>query len=318
MPRPMDASGDLVIRDLPAPLRRTFIDQVLETAGSFDRESGLLEATEREFGDLLRPGLWTLLALLRITGRAPVRFLVAVHGKRLVGTTVAVFLPRLIYLAAVSVQPDFRRQGIATRLLNRGLEIGARRAVAAGVLDVDADNTPAVTLYQREGWNLRRETTWIIAESANVPPPAKESPPFREARDEDLEALADVVHKEVGLPLPRVVLEPAEVVFQGPTWRSKHLISGAEGKPNLFARLFWKDGLPTAYVSLWSAPGVRPDVLKAALETQAETARALGLRRIVADIANPAMVPSLVGGTGGFRELARTQTREKPLGQGPG
>jgi ribosomal protein S18 acetylase RimI-like enzyme len=60
--------------------------------------------------------------------------------------------PRAAYIQTVEVAPEFRGRGIATELLRR-IEDSARAAGAGSIwLHVDAENSAAIRLYERQGY----------------------------------------------------------------------------------------------------------------------------------------------------------------------
>ena len=52
------------------------------------------------------------------------------------------------YIGAVAVHPDYRRQGIARRLLTQAIEHARRHGAKVCILDVRVDNDPAYSLYR--------------------------------------------------------------------------------------------------------------------------------------------------------------------------
>jgi ribosomal-protein-alanine N-acetyltransferase len=52
----------------------------------------------------------------------------------------------------LAVLPEFRRRGIARRLLDAVLHISRRRGMKKGFLDVKESNTPAISLYEDYGF----------------------------------------------------------------------------------------------------------------------------------------------------------------------
>jgi ribosomal protein S18 acetylase RimI-like enzyme len=59
----------------------------------------------------------------------------------------------VLYVPALVVVPDRRRQGIGTSLLLRAIGEAADLELRAAALDVAADNRPAIDMYTREGFN---------------------------------------------------------------------------------------------------------------------------------------------------------------------
>jgi mycothiol synthase len=64
----------------------------------------------------------------------------------------------------IAVDPDFHGQGLGAQLTLAGLEFMASKGVGTGMLHVDADNTAAVTLYERLGFTTRRTDLAFVGE----------------------------------------------------------------------------------------------------------------------------------------------------------
>jgi mycothiol synthase len=64
--------------------------------------------------------------------------------------------PVLGEIYVVAVDPDFRGRKLGEQLTLAGLRSISDRGVGTGMLYVDADNTPAVTLYDRLGFRVHR------------------------------------------------------------------------------------------------------------------------------------------------------------------
>lgn len=86
-------------------------------------------------------------------------------------------------LANVAVHPDYRRTGIATRLVRASLNYVGERGGEEILLQVDHDNRGAILLYQRMGFQvLTTRTTWhraeeqISANSASHPAVTRRTP----------------------------------------------------------------------------------------------------------------------------------------------
>ncbi|MBO5773153.1 MAG: ribosomal protein S18-alanine N-acetyltransferase [Clostridia bacterium] len=56
-------------------------------------------------------------------------------------------------IATVAVHPDFRRQGIASKLIERAEECAKQNGCTIGELEVNTKNFNAVSLYQKMGYS---------------------------------------------------------------------------------------------------------------------------------------------------------------------
>ena len=69
----------------------------------------------------------------------------------------------------IAVDPDFHGMGLGTQLTLAGLDSIAQRTVTAAMLYVDADNTAAVTLYERLGFTVEHTRLAYSADLPGVP-----------------------------------------------------------------------------------------------------------------------------------------------------
>ncbi|HYA57165.1 MAG TPA: GNAT family N-acetyltransferase [Thermoplasmata archaeon] len=146
----------------------------------FPEEEALLgtrpEGFERIVSRAFRWDTRLLLALARLLGRSPFRFLVFEADGQIVGTTMVSFTPRAGYLAMVVVDPAYRGRGLARRLLEEARAITARRGRPYVVLDVLDSNSRAVHLYDSAGYRRLRGTGLYVHDRPVsllpfVPPP---------------------------------------------------------------------------------------------------------------------------------------------------
>lgn len=56
------------------------------------------------------------------------------------------------YIANVAVRPEYRKQGVASKLMQVFLDFAAAHRLAFLTLEVRASNTPAIVLYGRKGF----------------------------------------------------------------------------------------------------------------------------------------------------------------------
>ncbi len=146
-------------------------------------ESG--RAAIREMRALSRAGplLW-LLPLFPGGGPAWQHGFVYTHAGRLVGNVGAQPADSgrdAWLLANVAVHPDWRRKGIARQLVLAAVARAAHEGAQRVVLQVDADNIDAITLYKQLGFDtLTVRTTW--RRSQTRPPEATPMPAGIELR----------------------------------------------------------------------------------------------------------------------------------------
>ena len=73
-------------------------------------------------------------------------------------------------IANVGVHPDYQRRGIARQLMEASLNMIQQRGGKRAILQVDADNIPALNLYKSLGFQIERQwTTWQRRNAARVP-----------------------------------------------------------------------------------------------------------------------------------------------------
>jgi len=63
------------------------------------------------------------------------------------------------YVSNLAVFPAYRRTGAGTRLLLEAEEEAKRSGVVRMIIDVDADNSGGLSLYQRTGYSVAREAS---------------------------------------------------------------------------------------------------------------------------------------------------------------
>jgi ribosomal protein S18 acetylase RimI-like enzyme len=106
-----------------------------------------------------------LLGLLRLFGKQPMKFLVAEADGRLVGTTIVDDRGKAGSISVVMVHPDYRRRGIATKLMTSALDFIRRRKKVRAVLGVMSTNTAAIDLYVKLGFKLFENAVYFVGEA---------------------------------------------------------------------------------------------------------------------------------------------------------
>ncbi len=97
-------------------------------------------------------------AIARYLARNPgLSFLALDNNNRVIGTALSGHDGNRGYLQHVAVDPAFRRQGIAQKLVARCLSALASEGISKAHLAVLADNTPALSYWANRGWELRED-----------------------------------------------------------------------------------------------------------------------------------------------------------------
>lgn len=163
------APKDILIRDF----RKSDLDSVLELGRlCFAREFELMgfdaeylkKRVKQFFGFAGR----FLLFLLRVFGKEPLRFFVAEVDGNVVGTTMVSRQGKVGYISTVMVHPDYRRRGIAKRLLERAVNYIRKSGMERAVLHVDCVNEPAKNLYVKLGFKEFEKMAYLVGDVNNV------------------------------------------------------------------------------------------------------------------------------------------------------
>lgn len=105
-----------------------------------------------------------LLFLLRIFRKDPLRFFVAETDGDVVGTTIISREGKVGYISTVMVHPDYRRRGIAKRLLKRAVDYIRDGGMERAILHVDSVNEPAKNLYVKLGFKEFEKMAYLIGD----------------------------------------------------------------------------------------------------------------------------------------------------------
>ena len=82
---------------------------------------------------------------------------VALHNKRVVGYFGLMAIDDFADVATLAVAPDYRRQGIASRMIDTIIAEAIRRGATRMLLEVRTDNTAAIELYKKHGFSIIAE-----------------------------------------------------------------------------------------------------------------------------------------------------------------
>jgi GNAT superfamily N-acetyltransferase len=171
---PAPPASPVPIRELRRSDRDTFGESIELGYGPFEAMVGLGSGGSGEFNALFRPGIWFLLRFTRALGKAPLRAFVAVDRNRVVGTTLLLPWKRSGYILGVGVRPEYRRRGLAGRLVSEAEQVTRRSGRPWAVLDVEEENHPAITLYLARKYTVVQRSMWYrLADRPPAPSPTE-------------------------------------------------------------------------------------------------------------------------------------------------
>lgn len=112
-----------------------------------------------------------LLRVLRLSGKQPIKFLVAAAGDKFVGTTLIEDRGKAGAISVVMVHPDFRRRGIATKLMTTAIDYCRLGGKVRAVLGVLSTNVIAKDLYKKLGFRMFESSIYFVggSDSLGVP-----------------------------------------------------------------------------------------------------------------------------------------------------
>jgi ribosomal-protein-alanine N-acetyltransferase len=97
---------------------------------------------------------WSENALAEEIENPNARFFVALCGEQVAGYIGAHNIVGEVYITNVAVAPDYRRQGVATQLIERLVEISRAENAEFITLEVRENNTSAQVLYEKQGFGV--------------------------------------------------------------------------------------------------------------------------------------------------------------------
>jgi ribosomal protein S18 acetylase RimI-like enzyme len=187
----------VLIRDF----RKSDIEDLLEVAEkSFAEEfeiSGFDPDHIRKMADKAF-SFWgkILLGFLKLLGKEPFKLFVAEADGRVVGTTLVNIKGKIGYIAAVMVHPIYRRKGIATKLMESGLNYVQKKRLSRAILHVVSKNTPAKGLYHKLGFKKFENIVHLVANIDSLRKPQNvKGVLVRNFKKEDTEAVYDLIKR---------------------------------------------------------------------------------------------------------------------------
>jgi len=169
-------------------LLQTCFAEEFEISG-FDQDH-VSEMFNRGFGMTGR----LILGLMRLFGKEPLKFLVAEANGKIVGSTIVNNQRKSGYISTVMVHPDYRRKGIATRLVTDALSYIRRRKMARAVLHVTSTNAAAKNLYSKLGFKIFEHSAYFVRETGSTHVPENVSEvKIRKFQKDDLDQVYDLI-----------------------------------------------------------------------------------------------------------------------------
>jgi ribosomal protein S18 acetylase RimI-like enzyme len=165
----MNKLAKISIRDF----RKLDLDSVLKLGRvCFAREFELMGLDVKHLREMVEQffgfGGRLLLFLLRVFGKDPLRFFVAEADGNVVGTTMVSRQGKVGYISTVMVHPNYRRRGIAKRLLERAINHIRKGGMERAVLHVDSLNETAKNLYSKSGFKEFEKMAYIVGDMSNI------------------------------------------------------------------------------------------------------------------------------------------------------
>jgi mycothiol synthase len=189
-----EAHHDVLIRDF----RKSDLNELLDvTKESFAEEfevSGfdperVKEMVSRMFGIFGR----LLLGFLKLLGKEPMKIFVAEIDKKVVGMTMVNNRRKVGYIANVMVHPEYRRRGIAKKLMENTLSYIQKKRNKA-ILHVISTNTPAKNMYTKLGFKKFENISYLTGDIDSLSKPKiNEEINVRSFQKNDLDAVYNLI-----------------------------------------------------------------------------------------------------------------------------
>lgn len=157
----------------PLPLAESHSQLDVRTFRVGHDESAWLEVNNRAFAHHPEQGGWnreTLESRMAQPWFDPNGFIIHEVDGRIAGfcwTKVDPAVdPSLGEIYVIAVDPDFHGRGLGSELVRAGLDNMARRGITEAMLFVDAENQPAVEMYERLGFRVTRTDRAFVGDIA--------------------------------------------------------------------------------------------------------------------------------------------------------
>ena len=265
---------------------------MLQAPGAFERATGLDQTMEAFFKFLHRRRLWTLLALMRVLGRAPIHFFVGVDQGQVLGSASLVLLPRTGYVFAVVTDSAHRNRGIASRILEHTHKVARKKGRRWTALDVDTDNETAIRVYRKLGYEEKTRSNWHVGPTPEaVTSSAGMAAEVPRSKMKELAAWVNLHQSEAlrdSLPATAKMLSYHENITQMPNTQTKTWSLSSSGQTTAAVRGCFLPIIKTVFVipAAWD-PDISADSLLSLVAPALDWARSLGATRTEIVVADP-------------------------------
>jgi ribosomal-protein-alanine N-acetyltransferase len=88
-----------------------------------------------------------------------IKYVDSADAHKVIGYIVCGWVQKKLHILRIAVEPAWRRQGLATRLLARALDQAAEKGADCAFLEVRPSNQSAIAFYHRQGFELMGKKT---------------------------------------------------------------------------------------------------------------------------------------------------------------
>lgn len=232
--------------------------------------------------------LWRLLRLL---GVSPAHMYIGEEQGHIVGATFVTIFRTHGYLSMVMTDPAHRNQGIARQVLDRAEGTVRRRHRAWAVLDVRANNDPALRIYNARGYRPLRTQYWLFRPLDAPREAFRNAPQVRPMTKPDLPRLLSLYSEQQPDAVRKILapershLSPAEQFQRVLAAQSASWCIGPVGAPTGFLRATFTTAKEAGNLSLPLLDPASSSVERSALlETALAWLAGLGVRRVLVEV----------------------------------
>lgn len=183
--------------------------------------------------------------MMRLRDLEPEYSLGAFDDDRLVSFIICGFRTQkgegICYDGGTGTLPDYRRKGLGNRLLSELIPFLKERGVARFVLEVMTDNTPAIDLYQKHGFESMRRMACVECQKTDLAPTSISS------------------YTVTDDPAHFVGLDPAPFMTFEPSWQNEK-VSVMNGLSAFSYVALWDNSVPVAYGLIHKTRGDMPQL----------------------------------------------------------